>query len=932
MPSKPGSLKDPDVAGLFSTEDPEKIFTDLREIGHGSFGAVYFARHVHTNEIVAIKKMSYNGKTSAEKWQDILKEVRFIKQLKHRHTIDYRGCYLKEHTAWLVMEYCLGSASDIIEVLKMPLKELEIAAICHDALQGLTYLHSQDKIHRDVKAGNILLTENGTVKLADFGSASLCCPANSFVGTPYWMAPEVILAMDEGQYNGKADIWSLGITCIELAERKPPLFNMNAMSALYHIAQNDSPSLSAGEWSDDFRNFVDACLAKDPENRPSAAELLQNQFLTRIRPPDVILELIQRTKNKVRELDMSQYRRMKKLIIDNDEGSTERSPAPSSTDGGEEDSQDDDNLDGSRSDSLQSHNSNCASSHSSIASIGANISDLNAIHSFSTRDRSPPPTVQVETQGNVPNTDQFPSHVKTWSWFSRSGSYSPNSPKPSASSARGMELYQHNFATIRTPSIVRKEIKDHEHSNELREQFTGYKSLRKQHQKELIQLESRFKAEMEEHKQKLDREYENLRQKFSKEMEKLRVQHASELDRGQRNNQAQERKMRKDMNQAHDSERRNFSVLMKKNYKTDKERKKKDLDDATPKKEREDTMRNYKEKMLRQQKDAEFKLEKQQKDTTEFHLRKFRRKKVLQFHQLEQKLLKEEIGQRRAQLEYEHTMLVRHHESTQDLEYKHLAAIQKMRDEQLRKQHETERENQKEYTINAEADLRKKHALEVKQQPRSLKQKVVLIRRQFDDAVKTQQRQYKALKEHILQNTPKAEQKAVVKKLKDEQMRKLAQLGDQYEASIADMLQQQNVRLDESQVAQAHELKQRLQQELELLMAYQSKIRMQTEAQHQREKKQLEERVSLRRALLEQKMDEERVTLHKEEGDKKSQLHEKQTREVEEFDIETTSLGLNAMEIAEASHDPDDDMSYRGSMLSLSGSSSSSSFSSQVPT
>ncbi|XP_067686151.1 serine/threonine-protein kinase TAO1-like isoform X2 [Haliotis asinina] len=891
MPSKPGSLKDPDVAGLFSTEDPEKIFTDLREIGHGSFGAVYFARHVHTNEIVAIKKMSYNGKTSAEKWQDILKEVRFIKQLKHKHTIDYRGCYLKEHTAWLVMEYCLGSASDIIEVLKMPLKELEIAAICHDALEGLTYLHSQDKIHRDVKAGNILLTENGTVKLADFGSASLCCPANSFVGTPYWMAPEVILAMDEGQYNGKADIWSLGITCIELAERKPPLFNMNAMSALYHIAQNDSPSLSAGEWSDDFRNFVDACLAKDPENRPSAAELLQNQFLTRIRPPDVILELIQRTKNKVRELDMSQYRRMKKLIIDNDEGSTERSPAPSSTDGGEEDSQDDDNLDGSRSDSLQSHNSNCASSHSSIASIGANITDLNAIHSFSTRDRS-----------------------------------------PSASSARGMELYQHNFATIRTPSIVRKEIKDHEHSNELREQFTGYKRLRKQHQKELIQLESRFKAEMEEHKQKLDREYENLRQKFSKEMEKLRVQHASELERGQRNNQAQERKLRKDMNQAHDSERRNFNLLMKKNYRTDKERKKKDLDDATPKKEREDTMRNYKEKKLREQKDAEFKLEKQQKDTTEFQLRKFRRKKVLQFHQLEQKLLKEEIGQRRAQLEYEHTMLVRHHESTQDLEYKHLAAIQKMRDEQLRKQHETERENQKEYTINAEADLRKKHALEVKQQPRSLKQKVVLIRRQFDDAVKTQQRQYKALKEHILQNTPKAEQKAVVKKLKDEQMRKLAQLGDQYEASIADMLQQQNVRLDESQVAQAHELKQRLQQELELLMAYQSKIRMQTEAQHQREKKQLEERVSLRRALLEQKMDEERVTLHKEEGDKKRQLHEKQTREVEEFDIETTSLGLNAMEIAEASHVPDDDMSYRGSMLSLSGSSSSSSFSSQVPT
>ncbi|GBN24975.1 Serine/threonine-protein kinase Tao [Araneus ventricosus] len=245
---RPGSLKDPEIAELFDKEDPEKIFIDLREIGHGSFGAVYYARNAVTKEVVAIKKMSFTGKQSAEKWQDIIKEVKFLRQLKHRNTIDYKGCYLKEHTAWLIMEYCLGSASDIIEVHKKPLKEEEIAAICQDALQGLEYLHSLGRIHRDVKAGNILLTENGTVKLADFGSASMASPANSFVGTPYWMAPEVILAMDEGQYDGKVDIWSLGITCIELAERKPPYFNMNAMSALYHIAQNDSPSLGPGDW------------------------------------------------------------------------------------------------------------------------------------------------------------------------------------------------------------------------------------------------------------------------------------------------------------------------------------------------------------------------------------------------------------------------------------------------------------------------------------------------------------------------------------------------------------------------------------------------------------------------------------------------------------------------------------------------------------
>lgn len=135
---------------------------------------------------------------------------RFLQQLKHPNTIEYKGCYLRDHTAWLVMEYCVGSASDIIEVHKRPLKEEEIAAICDGVLRGLSYLHGLGRIHRDVKAGNILLTENGTVKLADFGSASIKCPANSFVGTPYWMAPEVILAMDEGQYDGKVDVWSLG--------------------------------------------------------------------------------------------------------------------------------------------------------------------------------------------------------------------------------------------------------------------------------------------------------------------------------------------------------------------------------------------------------------------------------------------------------------------------------------------------------------------------------------------------------------------------------------------------------------------------------------------------------------------------------------------------------------------------------------------------
>lgn len=886
---KPGSLKDPDIACLFTVEDPDKIYEDLREIGHGSFGAVYFARDVRNKEIVAVKKMSYSGKQSTEKWQDIIKEVKFLRQVKHKNCIDYKGCFLWEHTAWLVMEYCLGSASDIIEVHKKPLKEIEIAQICHDALQGLVYLHSQNKIHRDVKAGNILLTENGTVKLADFGSAALNCPANSFVGTPYWMAPEVILAMDEGQYDGRADIWSLGIMCIELAERKPPLFNMNAMSALYHIAQNDSPSLSGGEWSNDFRNFVDSCLSKNPDDRPTAAQLLLHTFITHTQPNNVIMDLIQRTKDAVRELDNLQYRRMKKILM------TETASDDSSLNGPVDelvgDSSQDEGQDSSKSNSIASQQSIQSSTCVSNSSRSSSMNSLQGAMteepiSFARKDRS------ASTRADMP---------------------------------------ANNFATIRTTSIVTKQHKEHEHTNELREQFAGYKRMRKQHQKQLQQMESKFQTEMEEHKQKLDKEYEGTRQNFMLEIERLKKKMVQELEKKQRLNQAQEKKLIKQIQSEQEVDKKNFLTQQKREYKVNKEQIKKNIDSNTPKKEREDALRNQKDAITIRQREQEQVLDRQQKDSLEYEQRKFRRRRYLQHHELEQQLLRDELAKRQAQLEFEHSMLLRHHESTKDLELKHCRSIQELRDVHLKKQHHTERENQKEYNTKAEQDLRKKHALEQKQQPRSLRQKELQIRRQFHEAVKTQQKQYKALKEHVVSNTPKNEQKAVVKKLKEEQMRKLAILGEQYEASIAEMLQQQNMRLDDSQVQEELNLKQKLQQELELLMAYQSKIRMQLDAQHQRERKQLEDRVQLRKALLEQKMEEEKEKFAREKEERICRCEQRQQQEIDEFDNETVSLGMNSIQIAEASRRDNryDDISIRGSMISLSASSSSSSFTSQ---
>lgn len=156
-------------------------------------------------------------------------------------------------------------------------------------------------------------------------------------------------------------------------------------------------------------------------------------------------------------------------------------------------------------------------------------------------------------------------------------------------------------------------------------------------------------------------------------------------------------------------------------------------------------------------------------------------------------MLCEELNRRQAQLETAHAMLLRHHELTQELEYRQQRAVHMLREEQLRRQHQTELSNQHEYTQRAERELRKKHAVELKQQPKSLKQKEILIRKQFRETVKIQTRQYKALKAQVLASTPRDQQKSVIKKLKEDQRRKLALLGEQYEQSIAEMLQKQSV-------------------------------------------------------------------------------------------------------------------------------------------
>uniref|UniRef100_A0A8C5LMG6 Serine/threonine-protein kinase TAO3 n=1 Tax=Leptobrachium leishanense TaxID=445787 RepID=A0A8C5LMG6_9ANUR len=841
VPSKKskGLLKDPDIADLFCSEDPEKVFVDLHEIGHGSFGAVYFATNTATNEVVAIKKMSYSGKQMNEKWQDIIKEVKFLKKLKHPNTIEYKGCFLKEHTAWLVMEYCLGSASDLLEVHKKPLQEVEIAAITHGALQGLAYLHSHNMIHRDIKAGNILLTEPGQVKLADFGSASIAAPANSFVGTPYWMAPEVILAMDEGQYDGKVDIWSLGITCIELAERKPPLFNMNAMSALYHIAQNESPTLQSSEWTDPFRGFVDYCLQKLPQERPTTADLLRHDFVRRERPQRVLLDLIQRTKDAVRELDNLQYRKMKKILFQE------------SRNGPLNESQEDDED--------MEHGSNL---NRKMDSLGSN-------HSI--------PSMSVSTGSQSSSVNSMQEVMEE------------GSPELIM-----MQGYSYDSTSSLIPKKVTRQIHEHEQENELREQMSGYKRMRRQHQKQLIALENKLKAEMDEHRLKLQKEVETHANNSSIELEKLSKRQIVGMDKEAKVAAADERRFQQQIIAQQKKDLTSFLESQKKQYKICKEKIKEEMneDHSTPKKEKQERISKHKENLQHTQAEEEAQLLSQQRLYYEKNCRLFKRKIMIKRHEVEQQHIREELNKKRTQKEMEHAMLIRHDESTRELEYRQLHMLQKLRMDLIRLQHQTELENQLEYNKRRERELHRKHVMELRQQPKNLKVMEMQIKKQFQDTCKVQTKQYKALKNHQLEVSPKCEHKTILKSLKDEQTRKLAILAEQYEQSINEMMASQALRLDEAQEAECQALRQQLQQEMELLNAYQSKIKMQTEAQHERELQKLEQRVSLRRAHLEQKIEEELAALQKERSERIKHLFERQEREIETFDMESLRMGF----------------------------------------
>ncbi|XP_056385142.1 STE20-like serine/threonine-protein kinase isoform X2 [Hyla sarda] len=287
-------------------QNPEEFWEIIGELGDGAFGKVYKAQNKETGILAAAKVI--DTKTEDE-LEDYMVEIEILASCDHPHIVKLLDAFYYENNLWILIEFCAGGAVDAVMLeLERPLTEPQIRVVCKQTLEALVYLHDNKVIHRDLKAGNILLTLDGDVKLADFGVSAKNTRTiqrrDSFIGTPYWMAPEVVMCetSKDKPYDFKADIWSLGVTLIEMAQIEPPHHELNPMRVLLKIAKSEPPTLAQpSRWSRDFSDFLRKCLEKNLDARWTAAQLLQHPFVSVVHSNKPVRELIAEAKAEVLE-------------------------------------------------------------------------------------------------------------------------------------------------------------------------------------------------------------------------------------------------------------------------------------------------------------------------------------------------------------------------------------------------------------------------------------------------------------------------------------------------------------------------------------------------------------------------------------------------------------------------------------------------------
>ncbi|KAK5858840.1 hypothetical protein PBY51_002954 [Eleginops maclovinus] len=286
--------------------NPNDLWEIIGELGDGAFGKVYKARNKETGVLAAAKVIETKCE---EELEDYIVEIDILAKCDHRYIVKLLDAFYHDNKLWIMIEFCPGGAVDATMLeLDRGLTEPQIKVVCRQMLEALIYLHSMKIIHRDLKAGNILLMLDGDIKLADFGVSAKNTKTlqrrDSFIGTPYWMAPEVVMCetMKDAPYDYKADVWSLGITLIEIAQIEPPHHELNPMRVLLKIAKSEPPTLEQPhKWSQEFKDFLKKSLDKNPETRPTVAQLIEHPFVRKVTSNRPLRELVAEAKAEVME-------------------------------------------------------------------------------------------------------------------------------------------------------------------------------------------------------------------------------------------------------------------------------------------------------------------------------------------------------------------------------------------------------------------------------------------------------------------------------------------------------------------------------------------------------------------------------------------------------------------------------------------------------
>lgn len=279
------------LRAVVTAGNPKERYTLMGQIGQGASGSVMTAIDKDTDMLVAIKQMNLAQQPNKD---FILNEILVMRENRHPNVVNYLDSYLVDNELWVVMEYLQGgSLTDIVIEAKM--EEFQIATVCREVLRALEFLHKNQVIHRDIKSDNILLGIDGSVKLTDFGFCAQLAEQNkrtTMVGTPYWMAPELVKRSESDGYGPKVDIWSLGIMAIEMVEGEPPYLKLNPLRALYLIETTGKPQFDRQNLSRTFQDFLDCCLEVDVDKRGTASELLKHPFMDIAEPVGVLCPLI----------------------------------------------------------------------------------------------------------------------------------------------------------------------------------------------------------------------------------------------------------------------------------------------------------------------------------------------------------------------------------------------------------------------------------------------------------------------------------------------------------------------------------------------------------------------------------------------------------------------------------------------------------------